>query len=363
MMKVKFNQGIKKKPFCIGFDEFLKLQEYHALIFERSPLDMMRMHDDKKCIYREHVLPCKRNFKILDKYNNYIVLLRKPEDSYNNYCRLTGKEDPKILEDLELFNSRYRDYLKNKDIPIIEYEDLILNYEKTMKKIKVFWKIKAKTIPLQKQLYTGVGDKRLMDSKKLRHLYDKNYFMNRVEGHQSFKKGEIDKRKIDVLEGIDIKDKTVLDVGYGRGETLKLCIDKGCKKAIGIDFSTEAYNIASKYLDGKAEIYNIDIEDIDKIKEDSIELLFMFDVIEHISNDELNSFLKKLKDKIYKYTELYITTPTNIERGQFKGMHINQWDKEKIKKVFGKYFEKVIIKTIRNGNQFYIKCREYDFKR
>lgn len=165
MMKIKPFKGTKRKSFHILEEGFEYIQKYHTLAFERSPIDVKEMIERKDILYREHLLPCKRVFKILDKYNNYIVLLRKPIDSYDNYCRLTKNFNEKLLlRDLEIFNSMYREYLKGKDILIINYEDLVLKYNETMNKIKSYWKIKSKIIPLQKQNYTGEGIKRLKNA-------------------------------------------------------------------------------------------------------------------------------------------------------------------------------------------------------
>lgn len=167
MMKVKPFRGTKRKDFNILEDEFEQLQLYHTLIFERSPLDIMRMVKDQKILYREHLLPNDRTFKILDKYDKFIVLLRNPEDSYDNYKRILDKkneQNKKILEDLILFYSRYQIYLKNRpEILQIDYEDLVINYKDVLKDICKYWKIKNKIIPLKKENYTGIGEKRLND--------------------------------------------------------------------------------------------------------------------------------------------------------------------------------------------------------
>jgi hypothetical protein len=165
MMGIKAFRGTKRKDFHILHDEFIELQRYHTLIFERSPLDIMKMVKDKNLLYREHLLPCRRNFKILDKYNNFIVLLRDPEDSYDNYKRIlekNNKENKELLSELTMFYVRYEGYLdRRKDILCIYYKDLILDYNKTMKKIKAYWKIKGRIKKLKKENYTGVGISRL----------------------------------------------------------------------------------------------------------------------------------------------------------------------------------------------------------
>jgi hypothetical protein len=161
MLKGKAVHGTKRKAYDILNPGFERLQYFHTLIFERTALDVKNMIEMKKTVYREHLLPTERNLRILDKYNNYIVLLRNPEDSYDNYVRIMGKEDKKLLKELKDFNSKYRKYLEDKNILIVNYEDLVLDYVNTIIKIKRYWKINSKIRLLEKLNYTGEGEKKL----------------------------------------------------------------------------------------------------------------------------------------------------------------------------------------------------------
>jgi hypothetical protein len=165
MMKIKAHPGTKRKDFHILDDGYEQLQKYHTLIFERSPLDIMKMITSKKLLYREHLLPTQRVFKILDKHKNFIVLLRNPFDSYDNYRRVlekTNEINEAVLDDLIHFNEGYKEYIKTRpDILTINYEDLIIDYNKTMDKVRKYWNIKSKIIKLKKVKYTGIGIKRL----------------------------------------------------------------------------------------------------------------------------------------------------------------------------------------------------------
>lgn len=165
MMKIKVCRGTKRKKHDILNEGYEQLQKYHTLIFERSPVDIMRMVTDKNLLFREHLVPNTRTFKILNKYSNFIVLLRNPFHSYENYQKLlekSNKVNELILDDLIHFNEGYREYIKTRpDILLVNYEDLILNYNETMNKIKKYWKIKSKIITLKKVKYTGNGIKKL----------------------------------------------------------------------------------------------------------------------------------------------------------------------------------------------------------
>ncbi len=51
-----------------------------------------------------------------------------------------------------------------------------------------------------------------------------------------------------ILEGINFKDKTILDVGCGRGDVLRYCLQNSADKVIGIDFSSAAILISKIVL-------------------------------------------------------------------------------------------------------------------
>ena len=152
--------------------------------------------------------------------------------------------------------------------------------------------------------------------------------------------------------------KKILDIGFGRGELLQYCYDKGALKCIGIDFSKAAYNIAFKYCNTEIKLYLSSISQIDKISENNFNIVFMLDIIEHITDEELINFLNKIQKKINIDTEFLITSPIDIKKGDFRNMHINQWNEKKINKILGKYFSQIEIK-LKPETQFFIICKSY----
>jgi len=193
-----------------------------------------------------------------------------------------------------------------------------------------------------------------MKSTDLIKYYDNNYFLNKVEGHQDFKNGKCGLRKLDSIKDVDFKNKTVLDVGYGRGEILEEAIKRGASKCIGVDFSLDAYNIAREYCNNKILLFCKNFINIDKI-DYKYNLVFMLDILEHVNNDEAIEFINKLKCKLKKNAILIATTPINAKAGDFKGMHINQYSVKKLKAYFGLAFFNIKI-DFRQKGHYYIKC-------
>jgi hypothetical protein len=160
--------GVPKESHDIKCEGYTEIQKYHNNMIERSPLFLKQVITGKNKIFKEHLLPTERHLKILDKYKDpIIILLRDPEHSLDSYERLFKSKNKKfnkkqLFLDLLAFNTTYRSY-KKENILIVEYIDLITNYNETIKSIMNHYKMTGKIIPLMKKKYTGVGEKRIND--------------------------------------------------------------------------------------------------------------------------------------------------------------------------------------------------------
>lgn len=187
--------------------------------------------------------------------------------------------------------------------------------------------------------------------------YDKNYFLNKVEGHKEFKQGKCGWRKLESIKDIDFQNKVILDVGCGRGEVLQEAFKKSANFCIGIDFSKDAIEIAKKYCHKDIMLINDDMNNLYKYPIlFNFDIIFMLDILEHVNNNEVIIFLNKLRSRISKDTILIATTPVNSKKGDYKGMHINQFNIKKINAAFGLIFNKIEIE-IRKGH-YYIRCKD-----
>lgn len=171
---INIKYGIKAVPIDLDCDEFTEMQHYHNNMVERSPLFVKQTIFGNKTLFKEHLLPTDRHLKILEKVNgNIAILLRNPEDVLDCYKRLDKEHyrktkkhiDFKKLDiELKLFHDRYMWWASNKRKAIvIYYEDLILCYNNTIKKILRHYNIKGKIIPLEKKKYTGIGVERVIN--------------------------------------------------------------------------------------------------------------------------------------------------------------------------------------------------------
>lgn len=165
-LKVVQGSGSRADRKCEGFEE---IQKCHSIMGEKNYLFLNNIANDRTKIYREHILPMIKHMEDLKEIKNpFIVLLRNPGDSFDSYCRMFDKNGNKwtnrkrLLEDLKIFHFNYlKISCSIKNMMIIFYRDLILNYNDVMKDILNKLGLKGRIIPLQKIKYTGIGDKRL----------------------------------------------------------------------------------------------------------------------------------------------------------------------------------------------------------
>lgn len=161
----------EKDTDCPGFSG---IQQLHDNMVQRSEKFISDVVNGKKTLFKEHLLPINDHLKELDKNKQkIIVLLRNPAHSYDAYVRHdkihfekfgNHIDLPQIKKDLKLFYDKYKEFclLRNYAL-LVEYDDLILNYENKMQIILSHIGTNAKIKPLQKRKYTGIGEKRLND--------------------------------------------------------------------------------------------------------------------------------------------------------------------------------------------------------
>lgn len=193
MFKIGYLNGMSRNANypkdCPGFET---IQKYHGTMVERDEGFFRYWLTKKDKLYKEHILPTEKHLAALRGLNlPFIVLLRNPEHSFDNYIRLrqsyidgklTAKENS-ILHAEQFVNfdmdGLKRDLVafyegwKTAVIPsalCVDYDDLVLRYEKIMRAICVhLGRPAAKIIPLVRAMgnrdlyctYTGVGEKRL----------------------------------------------------------------------------------------------------------------------------------------------------------------------------------------------------------
>src|ERR1017187_3034227 len=154
--------------------------------------------------------------------------------------------------------------------------------------------------------------------------YTKAYFLRRDEkgnptaygviGLEEFEKGGIRGQDQALLAPLDFKGKTVLELGFGRGEAIKDALEQGASRVVGVDFSEDAVAIARQFLQKHALVAELicgdALELVRRVKNEAcFHVVLMLDVIEHIPRAECDMLLKEMQRILKPKAVLVINTP------------------------------------------------------
>lgn len=197
----------------------------------------------------------------------------------------------------------------------------------------------------------------------VREKYNADYFLCTGEpgvgalGIENYNAGEPHPRIVELLKQVVIPGRSVLDIGCGRGEALKYCLERGARFVAGLDFSDAAISIASKYLEqwrGSCEAVMIHSDlltyaekVLSALRAPHYDIVLMFDVIEHIPRRELAVAMPLLRRSMRPGSLLIATVPFYpldndvVEDGvrpgawdssdkypETQGMHCNRYTKD-----------------------------------
>jgi SAM-dependent methyltransferase len=92
-------------------------------------------------------------------------------------------------------------------------------------------------------------------------------------------------------------DEVVVDIGTGRGELLAVAVEKGARRAIGVEYSPAAVALAEQTLDvhgvrERAEVMLADARSV-PVETGTADLVTLADVVEHLAHDELKASLRE----------------------------------------------------------------------
>ncbi|WP_299134676.1 class I SAM-dependent methyltransferase [uncultured Tenacibaculum sp.] len=143
---------------------------------------------------------------------------------------------------------------------------------------------------------------------------------------------------------------SLLEIGPGEGYGLNLIKEK-CTDIYAIDKANYAVKeLTSKFPE--ATIIKQKVPPLPQIKNESLDFVICFQVIEHIRND-LN-FLKEIHKKLKPGGTLFLTTP-NIEQSVARNpWHYREYKHKELEKLLNSIFNSVIIKGIK-GNELSTK--------
>jgi FkbM family methyltransferase len=161
----------------------------------------------------------------------------------------------------------------------------------------------------------------------VREKYTKTYFTGLKEdgsragyGVEGFSEtGTRNLRDFDVqiLRKISLQGRHVLEFGFGRGESIKYCKERGIASYVGVDFAPPAVELATAYLHQEGievpQLYCADAIDFLRSQRDAlanpIDVVIMFDFIEHVPRHELRELFALLKTVLSEKPIIVINTP------------------------------------------------------
>lgn len=163
----------------------------------------------------------------------------------------------------------------------------------------------------------------------VREKYTRRYFLGGtgkagaygVEGLAEYQQGKIRAGLEEILDRLDFAKAHVLELGFGRGEVIKYALERGAADYVGVDFSDDALRIAEEHLEKHGlpvpklycedalEFLQANRQSHEVIAANSINVVVMFDFIEHVPRQEMSAILDILRDLLAPNAVLAVNTP------------------------------------------------------
>jgi len=162
------------------------------------------------------------------------------------------------------------------------------------------------------------------------------------------------------LIDFEIANKRIVDLGCGIGGLINFLIGKGAKNICGVDSSQDQLNICEKYV--TTNVLCLDVFDFLK-RELTFDLIFAFDLIEHIKKEKLHALVELLHNRLANGGILIIRTPN---MGSISGLHSRYIDltheigftEESIRQLFNGYnFKKISIRNAYIGKKRHLAIK------
>lgn len=116
---------------------------------------------------------------------------------------------------------------------------------------------------------------------------------------------------LQLLRSKNLKNKTIVDVGCSTGLLESKLIDLDFKKIISFDPSEKAVNFAKKNINDKRVSFFVSTADKIPAKDNSTDLVIIFDVIEHVPANTEDKVFGEINRVLKKGGVMLLTTPNN----------------------------------------------------
>lgn len=147
-------------------------------------------------------------------------------------------------------------------------------------------------------------------------VYNKEYYQG-MGGKEFFRSKKYTGSKYEKIANLasnycDLRGAFVLDYGCGRGDMLYF-LARTIKEGLGVDYSQAAINIAKRHCLGKTNLkfFLQESSHLPKSYVNKYDIVFLLDVIEHLTPDQLKNTLRNLRQCLKKEGILIVHTFPN----------------------------------------------------
>lgn len=144
------------------------------------------------------------------------------------------------------------------------------------------------------------------------------------------------------------KEAVVLDYGCGSGYGTSL-LSHYFKRAFGVDVSTETIDFCKKNYNKENLEFSVLDPFLQPFPNNSFDFIFSFQVFEHVPLDQVETYVKNVKNMLKPNGKAIITTPNcNNYHNNFSGnvFHVKEYSMSELEQIFSKHIKDVSVLAV-----------------